>query len=192
MRQLTKRIEGLAVAMFTYAAEVYGKKSIEPGEDLSTTIINASVDGERLDIIDFALFFMLLVDAGGDTTRNLVSGGMLELLRHDDQLTALRSDPDALLPNAIEEMLRFVTPVIYMCRTANADEHIAFGGGGPHFCLGADLARLEIDALLREMLARLPDLELAGATPYLGSNFISGPTAMPVRFSPGPRSEVSS
>jgi len=179
--------------MFTYAAEVYGKKSIEPGEDLSTRIINAEVDGEQLDMIDFALFFMLLVDAGGDTTRNLVSGGMLELLRAPEQLEALRADPDALLGNAVEEMLRFVSPVIYMRRTAtqsvtlggkninagdkvvmyygaanrdpavfddpdrfdimkaNAGDHLAFGGGGPHFCLGANLARLEIDALLRHL-----------------------------------------
>ena len=216
--------------MFTYAAEVYGKKSIEPGEDLSTRIINAEVDGEQLDMIDFALFFMLLVDAGGDTTRNLVSGGMLELLRAPEQLEALRADPDALLGNAVEEMLRFVSPVIYMRRTAtqsvtlggknisagdkvvmyygaanrdpavfddpdrfdimkaNAGDHLAFGGGGPHFCLGANLARLEIDALLRQILLRLPELELAGSTPYLASNFISGPTAMPVRFAPGQRS----
>jgi len=215
--------------MFTYAAEVYGKKSAEPGEDLSTRIINAEVDGEQLDIIDFALFFMLLVDAGGDTTRNLVSGGMLELLRDDEQMAALRSNPDGLLGNAIEEMLRFVSPVIYMRRTAtaattlggkdiavgdkvvmyygaanrdsamftdpdrfditrsNAADHLAFGGGGPHFCLGANLARLEIDALLRQILLRLPELELAGTTPYLASTFISGPTAMPVRFTPGSR-----
>lgn len=216
--------------MFTYAAEVYGKKSVEPGEDLSTTIINAEVDGQKLDIIDFALFFMLLVDAGGDTTRNLVSGGMLELLRSEEQLAALQADIDGLLPNAIEEMLRFVSPMVYMRRTAteaimlggqaigagdkvvmyygaanrdasvfpepgrfditrtNAADHIAFGGGGPHFCLGANLARLEIDALLREILTRLPELELAGPTPYLSSNFISGPTTMPVRFKPGRRS----
>lgn len=216
--------------MFTYAAEVYGKKSVEPGEDLSTTIINAEVDGERLDAIDFALFFMLLVDAGGDTTRNLVSGGMLELLRSDEQMAMLRSDPDTHLSNAIDEMLRFVSPVIYMRRTAtqattlggknikagekvvmyygaanrdasvfsdpnrfditrsNAADHVAFGGGGPHFCLGANLARLEIDALLRQILLRLADLELAGPAPYLASNFISGPTTMPVRFTAGRRS----
>lgn len=216
--------------MFTYAAEIYGKKTAEPGEDLSTTIINAEVDGQKLDLIDFALFFMLLVDAGGDTTRNLVSGGMLELLRDPATLATLRADVDGLLPNAIEEMLRFVAPVIYMRRTAttdteiggqavsagdkvvmyygaanrdrsvfvdpdrfdigrpNASGHLAFGGGGPHFCLGANLARLEIDALLRQVLLRLPDLELAGPTPYLESNFISGPVTMPVRFTPGQRS----
>lgn len=216
--------------MFSYAAEVYGKKSVEPGEDLSTTIINAEVDGQKLDIIDFALFFMLLVDAGGDTTRNLVSGGMLELLRCEEEMAALRADIDGLLPNTIEEMLRFVSPVVYMRRTAteainlggraigagdkvvmyygaanrdvsvfadpdrfdirrvNAADHVAFGGGGPHFCLGANLARLEIDALLREILMRLPKLELAGPAPYLSSNFISGPTTMPVRFAPGRRS----
>ncbi|MEM9615678.1 MAG: cytochrome P450 [Actinomycetota bacterium] len=219
--------------MFAYAAQVYDGKRDEPAElDLSTRIIQAEVDGDRLDMIDFCLFFVLLVDAGGDTTRNLIAGGMLELLRHPDQLDLLRSDLDARLPAAVEEMLRFVSPVIYMRRTATANtelgghaiaagdsvvmyygaanrdpavfrdpdtfdigrdevgKHIAFGGGGPHFCLGANLARLEIEAMFRQMLTRLDDLRLAGPVTYLESVFVSGPTSMPVRFTPGPRGAI--
>ncbi len=215
--------------MFAYAAQVYGGKLEAPADDLSTAIINAEVDGDRLDHLDFMLFFLLLIDAGGDTTRNLVAGGMEALFRHPDQLAALRADPDGLLPNAVEEMLRYVAPVIHMRRTATVDttidgveiaagqkvvmyygaanrdpevfddperfditradakHHIAFGGGGPHFCLGANLARLEIEAILREILARLDDLELAGPITWQASNFISGPATMPVRFTPGAR-----
>lgn len=215
--------------MFGYAAGVYGDKQQNPGDDLSTEIINAEVDGYQLDSVDFALFFLLLIDAGGDTTRNLVAGGMHELFERPDQLELLRSDIDRYLPGAIEEMLRYVSPVVYMRRTVTADhdlggvsikegdkvvmyygaanrdpevfedpesfditrsnakDHVAFGGGGPHFCLGANLARLEIEALLREMLERLPDLTPSGPTTWLPSNFISGPTSMPVTFVAGAR-----
>jgi cytochrome P450 len=92
--------------MFAYAMQVYGDKQQTPGDDLSTTIIRAEVDGRQLDHLDFGLFFVLLVDAGGDTTRNLVAGGMHQLFEHPDQLHLLRSDLDRHLPNAIEEMLR--------------------------------------------------------------------------------------
>ncbi len=219
--------------MFGYASQVYASKQAEPGDDLSTEIINAEVDGYQLDELDFQLFFMLLIDAGGDTTRNLVAGGMYELLQHPEQLDLLRSDLDRHLPNAIEEMLRFVAPVVHMRRTATADhtlagvdisagdkvvmyygaanrdpsvfedperfditrtnakDHIAFGGGGPHFCLGANLARLEIEALLREMLTRLDNIGLTGQTRWLASNFISGPTTMPITFDRGRRTVVS-
>jgi len=133
---------------------------------------------------------------------------------------------ERLLPVAVEEMLRYVSPVVYMRRTATCDtvlggkqvragdkvvmyygsanrdeqvftepdkfdiarapnEHIAFGGGGTHFCLGAHLARIEIQVMLREILTRLPDIAAAGAAEWLPSNFISGPRRLPVRFSAG-------
>jgi cytochrome P450 len=133
-----------------------------------------------------------------------------------------------MLPTAIEEMLRWVSPVIYMRRTAtrgvelsgtavaagdkvvmyygsanrddrafahpdrfdvgrHPNDHVAFGGGGPHFCLGAHLARIEIHELLSEVFTRMPDVEPAGPAEWLPSNFISGPKHLPVRFSPGPR-----
>ncbi|MEM9174299.1 MAG: cytochrome P450 [Myxococcota bacterium] len=216
------------IEMFSYAARVAAEKRAKPGDDLATRLLEAEFEGKRLSDMEFNLFFMLLVDAGGDTTRNLVAGGMLALLERPDVLARLQGDLDRLLPTAREEMLRFTSPVIYMRRTARQDtevagqairegdklvlyygsanrdatvfedpdrfdvartpnHHVAFGATGAHFCLGAQLARVEIDAMLREVLTRLPDLALDGPPEWLPSNFISGPRAMPVRFSPGPR-----
>jgi cytochrome P450 len=215
---------GAVLEMFNYAREVWERRRAEPGDDLATTIAFAQVDGEELDLIDFNLFFLLLVDAGGDTTRNLVAGGMDALFAHPDQRAWLTADLDGRLAPAIEELLRWVSPVVYMRRTATCDttlagtpvaagqkvvmyygsanrdpeafgptadqldlartpnEHVAFGGGGPHFCLGAHIARIEIHALLRELLSRLPRLEPAGPTEWLPSTFISGPKHLSVRL----------
>lgn len=223
---------GAAIAagarMFQYARELIDEKRRRPGEDLATKLLQAAVDGRRLDDLDFQLFFMLLIDAGGDTTRNLVAAGTLALLDRPEEHRRLLADLPRLLPSAREEMLRFVSPVVYMRRTAtrevvlggepiargdkvvmyygsaNRDEsvfpdadrfdvarapnhHVAFGGGGAHFCLGAHIARIEIDALLREVLTRLEGLELAGEPEWLSSTFISGPRRMPVRFRAGAR-----
>lgn len=211
--------------MFAYAHDVWRAKRDHPSDDLASTIIHAEADGRPLDELDFQLFFMLLIDAGGDTTRNLVAGGMRALFDHPAQRARLAADVDGLLPAAVEEMLRWVSPVVYMRRTAVCDtelggrpiaagdkvvvyygaanrdpavftapehfdvartpnDHVAFGGGGPHFCLGAHVGRIEIHALLRELLTRLPDITPDGPTTWLPSNFISGPKAMPVRFTP--------
>jgi len=214
--------------MFGYASQVYADKQANPGDDLATLLASGTLEERPVDEVDFFLWFLLLVDAGGDTTRNLVGGGILALLEHPDQLAALRADVDGLLPSAIEELLRYVSPVVHMRRRATRDlelrgvpiaegdrvvmyygaanrdpevfdrphdldlarspnHHVAFGGGGPHFCLGAHVARLEIEALLREVLTRLDDLAPAGEATWLASNFISGPTHLPVTFRPGPR-----
>jgi cytochrome P450 len=216
------------VKMFAYASELQARKRREPADDLSSRLLAAEVDGNRLDETDFSLFFMLLIDAGGDTTRLLVSGGMQALFEFPDQRHALAADLDGRMPGVIEEMLRWVSPVVYMRRTATKDtelrgrtisagdkvvmyygsanrdervfddpyrfdltrspnEHVAFGSGGPHFCLGSHLARVEIAALVSEILTRLTDLEPAGPVTYIPSNFFSGPKHMPVRFRPGPK-----
>ena len=209
--------------MVLYSAQVAQQKQANPADDLSTHLLNSVVDGDRLTIPDFISFFILLMDAGGDTTRNLVGGGMELLLQHPDQRDRLLADLDGMLPNAVEEMLRYVSPVVYMRRTltkdtdirgrtlkegdkllmyygaANADEdvfdggdsfditrdcteHVAFGSGGAHFCLGANIARMEIIAMFREVLTRMRDIERGGETQWLASNFISGPTHLPIRF----------
>ena len=215
---------GAVLEMFNYAREVWERKRADPADDLATLIACASVDGEDLDLIDFNLFFLLLVDAGGDTTRNLVAGGMDALFGDQPQLEWLRADIDARIGVGVEELLRWISPVVYMRRTAMHDtelagtairagdkvvmyygsanrdpdafgptagrldlqrspnEHVAFGGGGPHFCLGAHIARAEIQALLRELLTRLDSIEPAGPTEWLPSTFISGPKHLPVRF----------
>jgi cytochrome P450 len=218
---------GVAVMkMFQYAQGVIREKRARPRNDLATKLLNAEVDGRRFDDIDFQLFFMLLVDAGGDTTRNLVGGGMLALFEHPAERERLARSLDELLPGAVEEMLRWVSPVVYMRRTATRDAeiggvkiragqkvvmyygaanrdpsvfpdperfdvtrdpnpHVAFGGGGAHYCLGSHIARVEIEAMLRELLLRLPDIEPTGPAEWLPSTFISGPKHLPVRFTPG-------
>ncbi len=219
---------GAVIEMFNYAHGVATEKRKRPAADLATKILHAEVDGHRLDDIDFNLFFLLLVDAGGDTTRNLLGGGLLALFEHPAERARLQADLDTLVPAAAEEMLRWVSPVIEMRRratravtlqdvaiaeddkvvmyygAANRDprafadadrfdvgrhpnEHIAFGGGGPHFCLGAHIARVEIHAMLRAVLTRLGDIEPDGPVEWLPSTFISGPKHLPVRFTPGPR-----
>lgn len=219
---------GMAVMkMFEYGGKVIAEKRAHPKEDLATKLLEAEVDGKKLNDIEFLLFFLLLVDAGGDTTRNLLSSGLIALLENPDQLAWLKADLPNRVGGAREELLRYTTPVIYMRRTAkrgtvlggqeiregqkvvmyfgsaNRDpekfdrpdvldlsrtpnEHIAFGTG-PHGCLGQHIARIEIDAILLEVLTRMRDLELSGAPEWLPSNFISGPKQLPVRFTPGSR-----
>ncbi|MFK7897013.1 MAG: cytochrome P450 [Myxococcota bacterium] len=215
--------EAAGAGMFGYSAGVLAEKRARPGDDLASRLLAAEIDGRRLTDMEFHLFFMLLVDAGGDTTRNLVSAGMHALLERPPLLAALREDVEGLLPTAREEFLRFTSPVVYMRRTAkedteisgqqiregdklalyygsaNRDErvfadpdrldlsrtpnhHVAFGATGAHFCLGAQLARVEIDAMFREILTRVHEIEPAGDTEWLPSTFISGPKTMPVRF----------
>jgi cytochrome P450 len=208
--------------MFEYATRLIAEKRAKPADDLASKLLAAEVDGRRLDDMEFLLFFLLLVDAGGDTTRNLLAGGLLALMEQPDQLAWLKADIDARLPAARDELLRWTTPVIYMRRTAKKDaelagaeikagdkvvmyfgsanrdpghfeapdtldlarpieSHLAFGAG-PHVCLGQHIAKIEIDAMLREVLTRLTDFELAAEPEWLPSNFISGPKAMPLRF----------
>ncbi len=225
---LPPHAQGEAVAkMFEYGRGVILAKRARPGNDLATRLLEAEVDGKRLDDVEFLLFFLLLIDAGGDTTRNLLSAGLIALLQHPDNLAWLRADLSERLPPAREELLRWTSPVVYMRRTArhetvlagqrieagqkvvmyfgsanrdcehfaapdvldlarSPNEHIAFGTG-PHGCLGQHIARIEIDAILSEVLTRMEDLEIVGAPEWLASNFISGPRHLNVRFRPGPR-----
>lgn len=214
--------------MMTYSDALRAAKRARPGNDIASTLLVAEVDGERLSDMEFDMFFMLLINAGGDTTRNLVAGGMLALVEHPEQRAKLVTNL-SLLPAAIEEMLRYCTPVMHFRRTATRDtelrgrrikggdkvvlfyssanrdedvfvapdrlditrspnDHLAFGGGGAHFCLGANLARLEIRAMFEQVLTRLPDLTLAAPVERLPSNFINGPRRMPVQFTPSRRS----
>ena len=211
-----------AMAMYAYANELAVQRRDEPREDLVSVLMQAEVDGQRLSEMEFDLFFLLLAVAGNETTRNLISGGMLALIEHPDQARRLRGDPSLIEP-AVEEMLRWVTPVMQFQRTAQRDteiggqriaegdrvaiyyvsanrdeavferpdqfdvgrspnEHLAFGGGGPHFCLGANLARLEIRLMFEQLLGRLTHIELHGPPRRLRSNFINGLKEMPVRF----------
>lgn len=208
--------------MFEYASGVIAEKRARPADDLASKLLACEVEGRKLQDMEFLLFFLLLVDAGGDTTRNLLSGGLLALMENPEHLAWLLEDLGARLPAAREELLRYTSPVIYMRRTAKKDAllgdkqirqgdkvvmyfgsanrdpekfelpdalalarpdnpHIAFGTG-PHGCLGQHLARIEIDAMLKEVLTRMTAFEPAGEVELLPSNFISGPKSMPLRF----------
>jgi cytochrome P450 family 142 subfamily A polypeptide 1 len=199
--------------------------------DVIGILANAEVDGDRLTDDDLVFETLLILIGGDETTRHVISGGMLALLDNPGQLAALQADP-AKLPVAVEEMLRWVSPLQDMVRTltrdltfggvrlregdqvmlfypsANRDDdvfadpftfdiernpnpHLAFGIGN-HFCLGNQLARLELTEMFPKLFARLPDLRLATAAdlPRRPSNFVSGLTAMPVEFTPTPRSRV--
>ena len=211
-----------ATEMFMYANDLAAKKRADPGDDIISVLLGAEVEGERLSDMEFDLFFELLAVAGNETTRNLISHGMLALLENPGERDKLLADPD-LLPSAVDEMLRFASPVMYMRRTSRADtqvrdqiikagdkvalwyiaanhdpdlfedphrfdvtrdssDHQAFGGGGPHFCLGTHLAKLEIRVMFEEILARVPKMELTGNVERLRSNFINGIKHMPVTF----------
>ena len=198
---------GLQVQLFEYAQQLGREKRTNPADDVWTLLSTVEVEGEdgettRLGELELDMFFLLLTIAGSETTRNAVAAGLVALLEHPEQLDLLRRDPDAMKP-AVEEILRWASPVSYFARratrdteiggqhiaegdrvtlwypSANRDElvfddpfafditratnpHVAFGGGGPHFCLGANLARREISILLEELLRRTTEIELTG------------------------------
>ncbi len=196
-------------------------------DDLVGVLCHADIDGDSLDDDSLVHETLLILIGGDETTRHVISGGVEELLAHPDQVEQLAADPAGLLPGAVEEMLRWVTPIKNMARTAtrdvelagaqiragqellllypsaNRDEavfehadtfditrspnpHVAFGFGA-HFCLGNQLARLELRVMVERILARLPDLRLAterGALRRRQANFISGIEEMPVAFTP--------
>jgi cholest-4-en-3-one 26-monooxygenase len=216
-----------ALELYAYASELYAVKRVDPHADLMGVLTTVEVDGERLTDLELELFFLLLAIGGTETARNLMAGGMQAFFGHPDQWRRLLDDR-ALLPTTVEEMLRYVTPVmnfrrqatmdtvvggqeiraddkvVFFHASANRDEtvfaspevfdigrdpnpHITFGAGGPHFCLGANLARLEIRVMFDHLLNRMPDLAQAGPAERLQSNFINGIKHLPVEFSPGPR-----
>ncbi len=213
-----------AMELYAYASELFAKKRIDPRADLMSALSVVEVDGEHLSPMELELFFLLLTVAGNETTRNLMAGAMQAFFQYPDQWKRLYDDR-TLMPQAVEEMLRFVTPVMNFRRTAmceaelsgrtisegdkvvfyhtsaNRDEdvfenpasfdigrdpnpHIAFGGGGPHFCLGASLARMEIRVMFEHLLDRLPDIHQAGDAQRLQSQFINGVKHLPVAFTP--------
>jgi cholest-4-en-3-one 26-monooxygenase len=215
-----------SVELFAYAQSLADARMADPGEDIVTMLLTGEVDGEKLDPMEFNLFFMLLAVAGNETTRNLINHAMLALIDHPDQAQRLRQDP-SLWDTGVEEMLRWGSSIHNFRRTATRDteirgvpiregdkvviyyasanrdedafddphvfdvartpnDHVTFGGGGVHYCLGASLARAEIRATMRQVVERLPDIELAGPVRRLHSDFVNGVKTIPVRFTPSP------
>ncbi|ORW85201.1 cytochrome [Mycobacterium sp. IEC1808] len=215
-----------AFAAYTsFARDAIVERRSRPTDDLFSVLANAEIDGRRLSDDELIYESLLILIGGDETTRHTLSGGIEQLLRHRDQWEGLRNDP-SLLPWAVEEMLRWTSPIKNMCRTlttetefhgvrlqtgekimllfesANFDEtvfgdpenfridrnpnnHLAFGFG-THFCLGNQLARLELSLMLARVLDRLPDLRLADSAelPRRPANFVSGLESMPVVFTP--------
>jgi len=207
----------------TLVTELAAIRHQHPGDDLTSALANANIDGEQLTAAELASFFILLVVAGNETTRTAISHALMLLTDFPDQRGLLLADLDARIGGAAEEIVRYASPVIWMRRTvtrdvvmnghdyragdkalllywsANRDEavfddparfdiarspnpHVGFGAAGPHFCLGAHLARREIAAILRELLSRVPDIHAAGPPDRLLSSFINGIKHLPCDF----------
>jgi cytochrome P450 len=226
-----ERQMAIQAEMFAYARRLGAVKRARPRDDVWTILSTVEIetdDGERTGLgeLELDLFFLLLTVAGSETTRNAITLGLLALLDHPEQLEALRNDPGRL-PGAVEEILRWSSPVSYFARratrnteirgvpiaagqrvtmwypSANRDEdvfpepfrfdiarapnwHVAFGGGGPHVCLGANLARREIGILFDELLRRTREIELLGPPVYsavgISNPILVAPKALPVRL----------
>ena len=205
-----------AIGMFGYAQALGEERLKNPGDDLSSIMMHAEVDGERLTPQEFGSFFILLAVAGNETTRNAISHGMLALTQYPDQKQLWWDDFEGNTKTAVDEIVRWTTPVIHFRRTATEDvvirntkvaagdkvvmwynsanrddtiwanpyefdvrrplqpQQAGFGAGGPHFCLGANLARREISVMFDEIRTRLPNMQITGEPSYLESNFING------------------
>jgi len=208
-----------------YASALAEERRSNPTDDLTTSLVQADVDGQRLTSAEVASFFILLVVAGNETTRNAISHGLLALTRYPEQRQTWWQDFDAISHSAVEEVVRWASPVIYMRRTlthdfelsgtkmaagdkatlwycsANRDEskfadpwmfdvtrdpnpHVGFGGGGAHFCLGANLARREIRVMFEELHREIPDVVATGEPARLLSPFIHGIKTLPIAWTP--------
>ena len=215
----------VAIDIGAYATALAEDRRANPREDLTTALVAAEVDGERLTSAEIASFFILLAVAGNETTRNAISHGVLALSRYPEQRDRWWNDFDAHTPTAVEEIVRWASPVIYMRRTAtrdvevsgvriaqgdkvtlwygsanrdeqhfenpwlfdvtrNPNHHVGFGGGGTHFCLGANLARREIAVVFEELHRRIPDIVATEEPSMLLSAFIHGIKRLPVSWTP--------
>jgi cytochrome P450 len=212
-----------AIELKEIGVETARERQKRPRDDIVSALVNANVDGEHLTPDELAAFFILLSSAGNETTRTAIAHGMYAFTQFPEQKRLLMSDFDRYMPSAVEEIIRWATPVISFRRTttrevtlsgqriaagakvlmfynsANRDaavfqnpfafdvtrepnEHLGFGGGGTHFCLGAGLARRELSAMFRELFTRVPSLHIVGAPEILSSGFVHGIKRMPCAF----------
>jgi cytochrome P450 len=208
-----------ALEVFAYADRQRDDRLVEPTDDVIQALVTAQSEG-MLNEREYHNYFALLMIAGNETTRHTISSGMLTLMDHPEQLQLLQDEPERI-PVAVEEILRWATPVLHFRRTATRDtelrgqriaagdkvvtwyiganrdpemfpepdrfdvtrapnDHVTFGPGGPHFCLGAHLARLETKVLFQELLPRIDAIEVAGQVERIRSNFVNGIKRMPV------------
>jgi cholest-4-en-3-one 26-monooxygenase len=207
--------------MYGYANELAEQRQASPGNDIITRLLEADADGEKLSVEEFDMFFLMLCVAGNETTRNAISHGMRAFFEHPEQWELFKRDRP--VETAVDEILRWATPVIEFQRTATRDcvlggqqiragervviyyssanrdgsviadpdrfdvtrtdnDHVAFGGGGPHFCLGAQLARAEIRLVFQAVADRMPDIAPTAPARTLRSMFLDGIKELPVRY----------
>ncbi|MBW2415343.1 MAG: cytochrome P450 [Deltaproteobacteria bacterium] len=208
-------------SLFKYFAELGQERMADPRDDIVSVIVKGKVKGEPLPVLEMLSYFLVLVVAGNETTRNAASGGLLALIENPAEFEKLKRDPSLIDP-AVEEIVRWTAPVIQFCRTpnrdvelrgqkiragenlclfyasANRDEevfenpdtflvdrdpnpHLGFGIG-EHFCLGANLARLELRVLFRQLIERFDGFELDGPVDRVRGSFLGGVKRMPIRF----------
>ncbi|CAB4717594.1 MAG: cytochrome P450 [Actinobacteria bacterium] len=216
-----------ATELYMFASALGEARRTDPRDDVVTKLINAEINGDKLTSEEFELFILLLAVAGNETTRNATAHGMYAFMTYPEQFAKLREHPE-LMASAVEEVLRWSSPVLYFRRQATRDfelrgkqiragdkiamwhvsgnrdeeafedpftfditrspnDHVAFGGGGAHYCLGANLAKLELRLLFNQLVNRTPDMRVAGPVERLRSNFIGGIKHIPVEFTPGER-----
>ncbi|MEV5703659.1 cytochrome P450 [Actinoallomurus sp. NPDC052274] len=210
-----------SLEVFAYGRELARQRRGKDGTDLISRLVNETPrDGVPLSPQDFDNYFLLLVVAGNETTRHTISHSMLALIQHPEQLARLQEDP-SLIPTAVEEFLRWASPVYHFRRTATRDvelggrqvkegdkvvmwfasgnrdeevfgnpydfdvarhpnDHVTFGKGSPHLCLGNLLARTEIRIMFEELIPRIASVRLAGEVPRVRSNFVNGIKRLPV------------
>ncbi|RUP32080.1 MAG: cytochrome P450 [Mycolicibacterium sp.] len=220
--QSPEELFAVLLDFFQYFAALTASRRANPTDDLASAIANGRIDGEPLSDMDTASYYVIVASAGHDTTKDAISGGLHALIQNPGELARLKANPD-LMPTAIEEMIRWSTPVKEFMRTATADtvvrgvpiaagesvylayvsgnrdeevftepfrfdvgrepnKHLAFGYG-VHFCLGATLARMEMNSLFSELLPRLDSIELAGSPELSATTFVGGFKHLPIRYS---------
>ena len=218
----TEDLLAVLADFFNYFSALTASRRSHPTEDLASAIANGLVDGEQMSDMDTLSYYVIVASAGHDTTKDAISGGLLALIENPGELARLRDNMD-LMPTAVEEMIRWTTPVKEFMRTAaentsvrgvpiakgesvylayvsgNRDEevfgdpfrfdvsrdpnkHVAFGYG-VHFCLGAALARMEMNSLYTELIPRLESIELAGTPELSATTFVGGLKHLPIRYS---------
>ncbi|MGH3740907.1 MAG: cytochrome P450 [Micromonosporaceae bacterium] len=216
--------QAYAAEFAEWAGELAKEREATPRDDIVTKLLQPDEDGNRISIEEFQLFVIMLSIAGNETTRTATAGGMQTFFERPDQWARLKADR-SLLPTAVEEIVRWISPINQFRRTAtqdvelggrsirrgdkvvlfyasaNHDErvftdpftfdigrdpnpHLGFGGGGPHFCLGTHLARMNLKIIFETILDRMPDIAPGGEPRRLRSNFVNGIKELPVRFTP--------
>ncbi len=222
MDEVVVQLLGAGQALADLVTSLAATRAKAPREDLVSALVTANIDGEQLTSAELASFFVLLVVAGNETTRTALSHALMLLTEFPEQRALLLADLEGRIGGAVEEIVRYASPVLFMRRTlirdytmngqdyregdkvalfyysANRDEavftdperfditrspnpHVGFGAPGPHFCLGAHLARRELTVMLRELLTRVPDIT-AGEPDRLLSSFVNGIKRLPCQF----------